>query len=101
MDGRTDMTNLIVAFRNFANAPKSGRVSLILKQISLSLRRLTSSPVRLFVDCRLRNAKIEYLILSLVQIVGEIKLYNGVPTICRSTARHLHHVTILAPILLK
>ena len=24
-DGRTDMTNLIVAFRNFANAPKSQR----------------------------------------------------------------------------
>ena len=24
-DGRTDMTKLIVAFRNFANAPKTGR----------------------------------------------------------------------------
>ena len=24
-DGQTDMTKLIVVFRNFANAPKSGR----------------------------------------------------------------------------
>jgi hypothetical protein len=24
-DGQTDMTKLIVAFRNFANAPKAGR----------------------------------------------------------------------------
>jgi hypothetical protein len=24
-DGRTDMTKLIIAFRNFANAPKSGQ----------------------------------------------------------------------------
>jgi hypothetical protein len=106
-DGRTDMTNLIVAFRNFAKAPKRGRVSLILKQISLCLCRLTRPPARLFVDFRLRKAKIEYLMLSLVhtypgrQVVGEIKLCNGMPTCCGSTALHLHHVTILAPILLK
>jgi len=60
-DGRTDMTNLIVPFRNFANAPISGRVSLILKQNFLCLCKLTRPPARLRVDCRLRNAKIEYL----------------------------------------
>ena len=101
------MTNLTVAFRNFANAPKSGRVSLISKQIFLGLCRLKRPPARLFVDCRLRKAKIGYLMLSLVhaypgrQVNGEIKLYNGAPTICGSTARHLHHVTIFAPILLR
>ena len=79
-DGRTDTTKLMVAFRNFGNAPKSGRMSLTLKQIFLSLCTLTGPPARLCVDCRLRNAKREYLELCLVhtysgrQVVGEINL---------------------------
>jgi len=31
MDGRTDMTKLIISFRNFANAPESGSFSDIVK----------------------------------------------------------------------
>ena len=30
-DGQTDMTKLIVAFRNFANAPKSGKRNLFIR----------------------------------------------------------------------
>ena len=29
IDGQTDVTNLIVAFRNFANVPKKGKVAPI------------------------------------------------------------------------
>jgi hypothetical protein len=96
-DGRTDMTNLTVAFHNFANTSKSVRKSLILNQISLCSSRLIRPPTRLFVDCMLRNVKLEYLLRSLVhtypgrKVVGEIKLYKEVPTICGSKARNMHH----------
>ena len=32
-DGRTDMTNLIVAFRNFSNAPKNKVISFLTWQL--------------------------------------------------------------------
>ena len=31
MEGRTDMTKLIISFRNFANAPKNGSFSDMVK----------------------------------------------------------------------
>jgi hypothetical protein len=35
--GQTDMTKLIVAFRNFANAPKEGANRESLKHVSISI----------------------------------------------------------------
>jgi len=44
-EGQTDMTKLIVVFRNFANAPKSEKKVLIytLNKNDLSLKRYTRS----------------------------------------------------------
>jgi hypothetical protein len=36
-DGRTDITKLIVAFRNFANAPKNNSVNAVYREITAVL----------------------------------------------------------------
>jgi hypothetical protein len=37
LDGRTDITKLIVAFRNFADAPKKGKCKLKINLLPLSI----------------------------------------------------------------
>jgi len=44
-DGRTDMTNLIVAFRNFANATKKLRKQVIKKKIKKEKGRRSCTPL--------------------------------------------------------
>ena len=41
-EGRTDMTKLIVAFRNFANAPNNSTVALVLHFLNCKLLVLAS-----------------------------------------------------------
>jgi hypothetical protein len=40
-DGETDMTTLIIAFRNFANAPQMGSPALNMEQLAETHRILT------------------------------------------------------------
>jgi hypothetical protein len=42
-DGQTDMTKLILAFRNFANAPKKGSLVMARQEYSLSHRAIAPS----------------------------------------------------------
>jgi hypothetical protein len=46
-DGRTDMTKLVVAFRNFANAPKNQSTVAVCCVIHIKMNRLCEQKVEL------------------------------------------------------